>query len=103
MRLSIDEQRHIHAAVSSVITIPFELRLYGSRADDSLRGGDIDLLLLISDASLEKTRLLKPELLVEIKERIGEQRIDLTLCSNESIKNSAFLSSIYPNSIPIDL
>ncbi len=47
MRLSLDQIDHI---ISSIM--PFlnphhaELRLYGSRANDKAKGGDIDLVLL---------------------------------------------------------
>jgi hypothetical protein len=52
------------------------VRLFGSRTDDSRRGGDIDLH--IEAESAEKATLAH-ELAFskDIKERIGEQRIDI--------------------------
>lgn len=53
------------------------LLLFGSRADDTRRGGDIDLYvaepLLLPEAQLQA----KLQFLVKLKRQIGERRIDL--------------------------
>ena len=48
MRLSTREQIGILRAVSKALP-DAQVYLYGSRVNDNLRGGDIDLLILISD------------------------------------------------------
>lgn len=56
--------------------------LFGSRVDDSKKGGDIDLFIdtLDTDNLFEK----KLHLLREIKAKIGEQKIDIVISGNKS-------------------
>jgi uncharacterized protein len=54
-----------------------EIYLYGSRVDDSSHGGDIDLWVRSTRISYEDALRLK----VRIKDRIGWQRLDLTVSS----------------------
>ena len=53
------------------------LYLFGSRVDDSQKGGDIDLYVVTDrkDALAEK----KIDFLVRLKQRIGDQKIDLVI------------------------
>ena len=53
--------------------------LFGSRADDSQRGGDIDLYLETSLQSPDAVIDAKLHSLVEIKQKIGDQKIDLVI------------------------
>ena len=47
MRLSPEQVHDLHSVLKSEINnIPYKLYLYGSRIDDSLKGGDIDLLVV---------------------------------------------------------
>jgi len=73
LRLSKFQIESIRNSVKSNIA-DYELRLFGSRVDDSRKGGDIDLLLLTKEKieSVRKRRILR-----EIKNLIGEQKIDL--------------------------
>lgn len=52
-----------------------EIYLYGSRADDSARGGDIDLWVRSARINYEDSLRLQ----VRIKDRIGWQKLDLTV------------------------
>jgi len=56
-----------------------EIYLYGSRADDSAKGGDIDLWVRSSRITYRETL----RLLTRIKDRIGWQKIDLTINAGE--------------------
>lgn len=77
-----------------------ELRLFGSRTDDNLKGGDIDLLLLVNNIEIKnKLQQQKHLLLAKMKEFIGEQKIDLKIAQFDDIKNDSFLELIYPQSI----
>jgi len=54
-----------------------EIYLFGSRTDDSQRGGDIDLY--IHSMSNERLSAKKIDFLVGIKRKIGIQKIDLVI------------------------
>ena len=80
MRLS---QSTCQAITSSVAKIAPEAAcyLFGSRTDDSLKGGDIDLLLITSKKlSLRMLSKLRRSIL----NQIGEQKIDLVNFSQDS-------------------
>lgn len=61
--------------------------LFGSRADDNKRGGDIDLYIETS----EKANLLdkKVKLLVRLNRDLGEQKIDVVI-NNFSAEKDIF-------------
>ena len=52
-----------------------EIYLFGSRVDDSAKGGDIDLYLTVSD--LKDLAIKRVKFLVVLKRDIGEQKIDV--------------------------
>ncbi len=54
-----------------------EIYLFGSRVDDSKKGGDIDLY--ISTNNKENLVYKKIEFLSHLKREIGEQKIDVVL------------------------
>lgn len=59
-----------------------KIYLFGSRVDDAKKGGDIDLYI-ISD---QKENLFekKIEFLVSLKEKIGDQKIDVIISRDRS-------------------
>jgi len=67
--------------------------LFGSRVDDSQKGGDIDLYI---DTQVENKVSKKIDFLVALKNRIGEQKIDLVLSynKNRAIKQEALCNGI---------
>jgi len=77
MRLSLSRQQSIANVAKQVFGDKVKVWLFGSRLDDSKRGGDIDLLI-----SLEKQLSAEDELtqLAKFKHQlyraIGEQKID---------------------------
>ena len=81
MRLSpteIREIREIRDTAEAYFGQGTVVRLFGSRADDSRRGGDIDLHILAGDSnrvSLENEIRFR----VALEEKIGEQRVDVLL------------------------
>ncbi|MDX8404971.1 MAG: nucleotidyltransferase domain-containing protein [Mariprofundus sp.] len=75
MRLSEEQQQHIHEAVCLVFGENAQVYLFGSRVDDSKRGGDIDLYLEVNDSPDWFQRKLR--LGVELVRRLGERKIDL--------------------------
>lgn len=77
-----------------------QLRLFGSRANDNMRGGDIDLLLILPDKKdYQKVALKKVTTLVEIQKKLGEQKIDLIIATNEDLGTDPFLKLIFPSSV----
>jgi len=94
MRLSECEREAIKAAVA-VLDPDATVYLYGSRVDDNLRGGDIDLLVVADTLGFSD----KITLLADIKRRIGEQKIDLSIKKGAELEEDAFVRSILPTAI----
>lgn len=72
MRLSVDEARTIREAVRR-FDPEAEIYLYGSRTNDSARGGDIDLLVVSDKLGFRDLLRLR----MAILDRIGWQQLDL--------------------------
>ena len=77
------------------------LFLYGSRTDDTRRGGDIDLLLLGSNHCLAELKHKKRALLTGVQKNIGECRIDLTVAPLASEQQSDFIKSVLPTAVQL--
>ncbi|MBS0290168.1 MAG: nucleotidyltransferase domain-containing protein [Proteobacteria bacterium] len=102
MRLTKQEVSGIVDAIEKHLTTTKigELRLYGSRVDDTQKGGDIDLLLIMP--TIEYKRKLfenKHKILSDLKENIGERKVDLLICAKQDIVDDPFVNLIYPSSI----
>jgi len=94
-------QKQKQAFVEALNQYPFtgELRLHGSRVDDSAHGGDIDLLLLVKETEdCLKLKKDKYKILVAIKNLIGDQKIDLLITTYEKAEENAFIQIILPKS-----
>ena len=59
------------------------LYLFGSRTNDALKGGDIDLLLRVPKEILPRVKTLKLDISREIKNRLGEQKIDILIIDQD--------------------
>jgi uncharacterized protein len=82
MRLSPDEQSQICAAAMAVLPAGSRLSLFGSRVDDSRRGGDVDLLIETTEPSTPAQAMqLRSRLAVQLYRRLGERRIDIVVAS----------------------
>ena len=88
MRLSKQEIQSIKEILTRFDS-ESQIYLYGSRVDDSLKGGDIDLLVL-SEKLAWKDRT---DILIELKDVLGEQRIDLSIKSSRELAKDPFFSS----------
>jgi len=79
MRLS---QKYIHTIKKyfNEIFKSGDIYLFGSRVDDSQRGGDIDLYLILEDNSDLFNKKIK--FLAKIKRELGEQKIDIIFQQN---------------------
>jgi predicted nucleotidyltransferase len=59
-----------------------KLYLFGSRVDDTKKGGDIDLLIIDSSLTKKDIRVLR----VDFFKHFGEQKLDIVL-DNGELKN----------------
>lgn len=75
------------------------VRLFGSRTDDDLRGGDIDLLIE-ADASGESEWTRVGAFRDELFRHIDEQKVDVVLVQR-GLPMSAFARLIAPNAEPL--
>ena len=79
MRLKIFE----HNAIVSTIKLldnDATIYLFGSRVDDSKKGGDIDLLVLSNRLNSNDKRTIK----MRLYELLEEQKIDLLIAADDS-------------------
>ena len=74
-----------------------KIHLFGSRTDDSKRGGDIDLLV-ISDVLEDDD---KWEILDTLYSKIGEQKIDILITDKTNIQKEPFLKIAYDQGIEL--
>ena len=76
MRLTDEQILTIKNIIHANFGAAAKLILFGSRLDDSKRGGDIDLLVE-ADLSPEEMFLKKMAALGQLQRTLGEQKIDL--------------------------
>lgn len=70
-----------------------KIYLFGSRVDDTAKGGDIDLLVISDELTKKDVRLLR----VEFFKYFGEQKLDIVL-DNGEFKNP-FVKHIFQKAI----
>jgi uncharacterized protein len=74
MRLSKQEQQAVSQAIHQADNAA-SIYLFGSRADDAAKGGDIDLLVLS-----KKIKLMdKLSILSQLHHQLGERKIDIAV------------------------
>lgn len=77
MRMTQQQADALKRIVADVFGPQARLQLFGSRADDNRRGGDIDLYVSGFAQSPEEMLDAKLQFLIKAKQALGEQRIDL--------------------------
>ncbi len=75
MRLQIKEIESIVRIAKEIYGESVKVYLFGSRVDDTRKGGDIDLLIRTSGE--KKGVLARIRMLTRLKSAIGEQKIDI--------------------------
>jgi len=78
MRLRPDEIKAIKEIIQSFDS-EAKIWLYGSRTDDSKRGGDIDLLIFSKKINFSDKLKIKSQLYP----KIGEQKIDILIARDD--------------------
>ena len=94
MRLAQEQITQIHESIKIHFrNLEYTLYLYGSRTDDNLRGGDIDLLIVTSAEGVSLFNQIELELLVSIKGKshIGDRRNDLKAVTQDDLEKKPFL------------
>ncbi len=87
MRLTDFEKKTIQRAASAIFGSEAKAFLFGSRLDDALKGGDIDLYI----ESRRKIVLRdKINFLSSLKWKLGDQRIDVLIDSEENREKSIY-------------
>ncbi len=93
MRITLSEQNNIKQTVAEFDSTA-KIFLFGSRADDTKKGGDIDLLIFSNNLSQKNAADVRWRLW----EQIGEQKIDIVIANDKSkpftriaLKNSVLL------------
>ena len=81
MRLSDAELKSIKTIFYKVFKNG-DIYLFGSRVDDSLKGGDIDLYIVSNDK--ENTLEKKVNFLAKLKQEIGDQKIDVIVSKDKN-------------------
>ena len=78
MRINDKQQRAIVESIRETFGDEARVFLFGSRTDDTRRGGDVDLLVELPQ---KKPDLLSDKIraIGRIQRRIGEQKIDLVV------------------------
>ena len=74
MRITSEERQAINNVIHQA-DAEAEVYLFGSRADDVAKGGDIDLLVLSRKINL----MDKLEILAQLHQRMGERKIDIAI------------------------
>ena len=93
MRLTQQEIEIIKSSVHDVIGKNANIWLFGSRADDSKRGGDIDLFIEADLPDPIQRLEKKLQLWTKLQLRLGEQQIDIIIKTTES-KESKLIEEV---------
>ena len=93
MRLSQFEIGTINSIAIKYFGSGVHVFLFGSRVDDDKKGGDIDLFIKNNDEELF-TLETKIQFLVELKNQIGDQKIDVVFDTEITRSKVRFYNSI---------
>jgi uncharacterized protein len=81
MRLTNNQTTTIKNTVAEVFGSETQVFLFGSRVDDTRRGGDIDLLV-VSNLTEKEIFDRKIKMLSHLSLKLGEQKIDVITTAN---------------------
>ena len=92
MRLSVSEISIIKKVISQ-FGLDLQLFLHGSRLDDSLKGGDIDLFLIVPDEIEHSLKQRKHYIEAALSRDLREQQIDLTVLGQSQSQHDHFFQA----------
>ncbi|MBU0661729.1 nucleotidyltransferase domain-containing protein [Patescibacteria group bacterium] len=93
MRLTKKEIATINAVIAKYDKFA-GIHLFGSRIDDNKKGGDIDLLVFSDNLTFDDNLRIK----IELKEILGDQKIDLIITRD---KSDPFVDLIFDSSVKL--
>ncbi len=79
MRLSASQIEAIKQETEHYFGARAEVWLFGSRVDDTAKGGDVDLYVRAATGDADQLAAARFVFLARLKRRIGDRRIDLVL------------------------
>lgn len=79
MRLSDFERDTLKRAAVDCFGSGTQVRLFGSRTDDSRKGGDIDLLVEVPSSDPAAIASAHTRFLARVYSRLGEQKVDVLI------------------------
>ncbi len=85
MRLSSETQKIIRETAHEIFGEHATVLLFGSRVDDAVRGGDIDLLVQVDKANPENQQKAL-RLVARLQIRLGDQPIDVLVIDPETVQ-----------------
>lgn len=94
MRLNPDQIHLLKHSLSQLDTMA-RIFLFGSRLDDSKKGGDIDLLII--SKKLDKSDIRK--LRMDFCQQFGEQKMDIII--DDDRQNSPFITKIREQAVEL--
>lgn len=78
MRMSDQAVQVVRDTVKELVGNSVVVRLFGSRVDDSAKGGDIDLYVASSEI-ISNRASMAARIAARLQQRLGDQRIDVVL------------------------
>ena len=79
MRLNTDQVRSIRLAATEAFGAGVKVWVFGSRADDGRKGGDIDLLIRPDPGAAGPSFARKIRMLSLLERALGERKVDLVI------------------------
>ncbi|OJV38345.1 MAG: hypothetical protein BGO29_15380 [Bacteroidales bacterium 36-12] len=93
MRLTKDEINAIVLLAKKHFSDTVKVYLFGSRVDDNLRGGDIDLLIHAEEAYYTLNNEIRYS--IDLQRSIGERKIDIVFDDSKLKQRESFYKSIH--------
>jgi predicted nucleotidyltransferase len=87
MRLTEHQKTAIREAVTEIFGSDAEVLLFGSRTNDAVKGGDIDLLVRSGKPVQQRERKIL-QLVAKLQIRLGDQPIDVLVLDPATVRQS---------------
>jgi hypothetical protein len=99
MRLTPEQIDIIKSTAQSVLGEGTQVILFGSRVDDTLKGGNIDLLLELDTRVPNKTQAVG-QIYAQLIKKLGDRKIDI-LIKDPSTLPTGIYSHAKENGVPL--